>query len=491
MTRIDQIGMSGWGRYAIGIGLIVGLTDGLRESPALGAEERKPNIVFILADDLGYGDVGAYGQTRIQTPNIDRLAAQGMRFTQCYAGSTVCAPSRCCLMTGKHTGHARIRGNGQGPLKPEDVTVAEILKSAGYATGLFGKWGLGEAGSTGFPNRQGFDEFFGYVNQTHAHNYYPEYLWKNEERFPLAGNVEGEKKGIAIERAQYSPRLITDNALDFLDRHKDGPFFLFYATTLPHANNERGRTEGNGMEVPIDSPYTDRPWPQPQKNHAAMIGYLDTDIGKLLDRLRTMGLERDTIVFFTSDNGPHKEGGADPAFFTSAGPLRGYKRAMYEGGIRVPMIVRWPGKVAPGTVNDQVWAFWDVLPTLAELTGEKAPEGIDGLSMVPTLLGSKRAGRARRDHDFLYWEFHEKGAKQAVRMGDWKAVRLQPGGPLELFDLRNDIGETRDVADAHPDVVARIEAYLKIARTDSPAFRMPGAPAQKKGRPGAARKKAG
>jgi arylsulfatase A-like enzyme len=455
---------------SIGIGLLVGSAI-LSGSPGRSsAADRPPNIVFMLGDDLGYGDLGCYGQTRIATPNLDRLAAEGVRFTQCYAGSTVCAPSRCCLMTGRHTGHARVRGNALVPLKPEDVTVAEVLKAAGYATGLFGKWGLGEAGSTGYPTRKGFDEFFGYVNQVHAHNYYPTFLWNGDEQFPLAGNVEGPKQGIAVERAQYAPDVITQRALNFIERHKERPFFLYYASILPHANNERGSAEKNGMEVPSDAPYSDQPWPQPQKNHAAMIHHLDADVGKLLDRLRTLGLERDTIVLFSSDNGPHKEGGADPEFFKSAGPLRGFKRAMYDGGIRVPMIVRWPGKVAAGTVNDHVWAFWDMLPTLAEVGGGKVPGGLDGLSMVPALVGSAAAGRSPPSHEFLYWEFHEGGFKQAVRMGDWKAVRLRPGGPVELYDLKTDIGETRDVAAAHPDVVARIEAYLKNARTESPDF---------------------
>jgi arylsulfatase A-like enzyme len=465
------------------IGRIIGIGALLCSSLA-AADTRTPNIVLMLGDDLGYGDLGVYGQGRIATPNLDRLAAEGMRFTECYAGSTVCAPSRCCLMTGRNTGHARVRGNGLVPLRPEDVTVAEVLKAAGYATGLFGKWGLGEAETTGYPTRQGFDEFFGYVNQVHAHNYYPDFLWKGENKLPLAGNVEGPRPGIAAERAQYAPDLITAQALDFIERHKEGPFFLYYASILPHANNERGNAEGNGMEVPSDAPYSDRPWPQTQKNHAAMIGHLDADVGKLLDRLRTLGIERETIVLFSSDNGPHKEGGADPAFFTSAGPLRGFKRAMYEGGIRVPMIVRWPGKVAAGTVNDQVWAFWDMLPTLAELGGGSAPDGLDGLSMVPALLGSKASGRPPMSHDFLYWEFHEGGFKQAVRMGDWKAVRLRPEGPIELYNLKTDVGETQDVAAAQPDVVARIETYLKTARTESSDFpvRPAGAPAQNKAR---------
>jgi arylsulfatase A-like enzyme len=473
MTRIN------W--RTIVIGLAVGSAFLIGSAASSLAAEGRPNIVLMLGDDLGYGDLGVYGQTRIATPNIDRLAAEGMRFTQCYAGSTVCAPSRCCLMTGRHTGHARVRGNALVPLEPGDVTVAEVLRAAGYATGLFGKWGLGEAGSTGYPTRQGFDEFFGYVNQAHAHNYYPDFLWKGDDRFPLAGNVLGPRPNISVERSQYAPDLITERALDFIDRHKQGPFFLYYASILPHANNERGSAEGNGMEVPSDAPYSDRPWPQPQKNHAAMIGHLDSDIGKLLDRLRALGLERDTIVLFSSDNGPHKEGGADPEFFTSAGPLKGFKRAMYDGGIRVPMIVRCPGRVAAGTVNDHVWAFWDMLPTLAEIGGGKTPESLDGLSMAPALLGSASSGRAAPSHDFLYWEFHEGGFKQAVRMGDWKAVRLRLGGPIELYDLKTDIGETRDVAAAHPDIVARIEGYLKTARTESPEFpvREGGAPARK------------
>jgi arylsulfatase A-like enzyme len=463
-----------------GLGVVLGALP----APAPAADERKPNIILMLADDLGYGDVGAYGQKQVQTPNLDRLAAEGVRFTQCYSGSTVCAPSRCCLMTGRHTGHARIRGNGDFPLHAGDVTVAEVLKSAGYATGMCGKWGLGEVDTAGYATRKGFDEFFGYANHVDAHNYYPEFLWKGDEKFPLAGNVLGPRRNVTIQRAQYAPDLITASALDFIERHKDGPFFLYYASILPHANNERGAAEGNGMEIPSDAPYSDRPWPQPQKNHAAMITHLDADVGKLLDRLQALGLERDTIVLFSSDNGPHKEGGGDPAFFHGAGPLRGFKRAMYDGGIRVPMIVRWPGKVPAGTVSTQVMAFWDILPTLAELAGARAPEGLDGLSMAPALLGPRRSGRAPQSHEFLYWEFHEGGTKQAVRMGDWKAVRLRPEGPLELYDLETDLGETHDVAAAHPDVVARIDAYLKTARTDSPEFPVhePGAAVPKKAR---------
>jgi arylsulfatase A-like enzyme len=432
--------------------------------PGRADEPRRPNIVFILADDLGYGDLGCYGQKQIETLSIDRLAAEGIRFTQCYAGSTVCAPSRCCLMTGKHTGHATIRGNALVPLRPDDVTVARLLKDAGYDTGLVGKWGLGEPDTTGVPNRQGFDFFFGYLNQVHAHNYYPDYLWRNQEKVPLEGNVV--KDGVAVKRAQYSHDLFTREALGFVEQHRDRPFFLYLAYTIPHANNERGKAEGNGMEVPSDAPYTDRPWPQVERNHAAMITRLDADVGRLLRRLKELGLDESTVVFFSSDNGPHKEGGADPEFFHSAGPLRGYKRDLTEGGIRVPMLARWPGRVKAGAVSDQVWAFWDFLPTAAALAGAKAPDGLDGLSVAPTLLGKGE----QKQHDFLYWEFHERGFQQAVRTGDWKALRLKPDAPLELYDLKTDIGEKHNAAAEHPEVVVRIEAYLKEARTESKEF---------------------
>jgi arylsulfatase A-like enzyme len=421
-----------------------------------------PNILFILADDLGYGDLGCYGQRQIRTLNIDRLAAQGMRFTQCYAGSTVCAPSRCALMTGKHTGHCTVRGNALVPLRIEDRTVAEVLVPAGYETALIGKWGLGEPDSTGVPNRKGFDYFFGYLNQVHAHNYYPDYLWRNEKKVAIEGNVV--ERGVAKKRVTYSPDLFTREALEFLGKRRDRPFFLYLAYTLPHANNERGKAEGNGMEVPSDAPYSKEIWPQAQKNHAAMITRLDADVGRVLERLKELKLEENTIVFFSSDNGPHKEGGADPKFFKSAGPLRGHKRDLTEGGIRVPMIVRWPGKVKAGAVSNQVWAFWDFLPTAAALAGTKKPDEIDGISVVPTLLGTGE----QKQHKFLYWEFHERGFQQAVRMGKWKGIRLKPEGPLELYDLDKDVGETKNVAEQHPYVAAAVVNYLKVARTESP-----------------------
>jgi arylsulfatase A-like enzyme len=427
---------------------------------------RKPSIIFILADDLGYGDLGCYGQPRIKTPNIDKLAAQGMRFTSCYAGSTVCAPSRAALMTGKHTGHARIRGNADISLQPEDVTVAEILKGAGYRTCAIGKWGLGNEGSPGVPGKKGFDEWFGYLDQVHAHNYYPDYLYRsdskgNERRVLIDENQNGQK-------GRYSDDYFTEAALNFIRiSHPDEfnhyrPFFLYLAYTIPHANNELAKQTGNGMEVPSDQPYSSELWPQPEKNKAAMITRMDADIGKIMERLEQLKIDKNTIVIFTSDNGAHKEGGVDPRFFNSAGPLRGIKRDLYEGGIRVPMIVRWPFRVKPGTTSDLPWAFWDFLPTAAEIAGAVPPKGIDGISVFPTLVGQKQTAR----HDFLYWEFHENGFKQAVCMGDWKAVRFGVDGPLELYNLKTDLGEKNNVAEKNPEIVKKIEDYLKTARTE-------------------------
>ena len=441
-----------------------------KSEQAVTEKPDKPNIIFILADDLGYGDIVCYGQKEIRTPNIDRLAAEGIRFTDHYAGSTVCAPSRCCLMTGQHTGHTYIRGNrsvklmGQEPIPAETFTVAEMLKQAGYTTGLIGKWGLGGPDSPGIPNRQGFDYFYGYLCQGHAHNYYPEFLFRNEDRVTLEGNKVKPAghvgAGVAYERVQYSHDLFAREALEFIDRSSKQPFFLYLALTIPHANNEAGK---EGMEVPSDEPYTNRDWPQQQKNHAAMITRMDRDIGTIMSRLKELGIDDNTIVFFSSDNGPHREGGADPDFFDSNGPLRGIKRDLYEGGIRVPMIVRWPGKINPGTESNHVSTFWDFMPTAAEIAGTKAPGNIDGISYIPELMGKQQ-----KEHDFLYWEFHEgNGSKQAVRMGEWKAVRNLPSKPIELYNLTSDIGENNDVADNHPEIIGKIESYLKTARTES------------------------
>jgi arylsulfatase A-like enzyme len=437
-------------------------TGGFAASAASGLRAQsagKPNILFILADDLGYGDMGCYGQQQIQTPNIDRLAAEGMRFTSAYSGSTVCAPSRCALMTGKHTGHAFIRGNARVDLPANTATLPRLLKQAGYRTSLIGKWGLGSICGTGQPDKQGFDEWFGYLDQVHAHTYYPTELWDNGKEFFLPGNF-------GPGRTDYSHDLFTGRALQFIERQRPGsPFFLYLAYTIPHANNERGSQTGNGMDVPSDAPYGSRPWPQTEKNFAAMVTRLDRDVGRLLASLRTKGLERETLVVFTSDNGPHREGGHDPEFFKSGGPLRGIKRDLYEGGIRVPSIARWSGKIRAGAVSDVPWAFWDFLPTAAELAGVRAPRDIDGVSIASLLRGGEAPARG-----YFYWEFHEGGFSQAVREGHWKAVKRGPKIPIELYDLSADIGEKRDVASSNPDVVSRLTRIFREARTESAEF---------------------
>lgn len=439
-----------------------------------GADEIRPNIILILADDLGYGDVGCYGQRKIRTPHIDRMAAEGVRFTQFYAGSTVCAPSRCVLMTGLHVGHCYIRGNGKLNLRPQDVTVAEVLQQAGYATGMFGKWGLGHEASTGLPTRQGFDEFFGYLDQHHAHNYYPSFLIRGEQRVPLDNVVpnEGEfGQGVASRKVQYSHDLIAEAALAFIDAHKHEPFFLYVPFTLPHANNEAGK---QGMEVPDWGEYADLDWPAPQKAAAAMISRLDRDVGRILARLKGHGIDQRTIVFFSSDNGPHGEGGHDPDFFDSNGPLRGMKRDLYEGGIRVPMIVRWPGRAPAGTVSEFIGSFADFLPTAAAIAGIDPPASLDGVSFLPAILGQNEG---QRQHDYLYWEFYERGSAQAIRMGRWKAVAQPLGGEkLELYDLASDLGETTDVAAEHPDVATRARLLLREAHVPSPDWRLPDPP---------------
>jgi uncharacterized sulfatase len=431
-----------------------------------------------MADDLGYGDIGGYGQEQIKTPHIDELARAGIRFTDFYAGSTVCAPSRSVLMTGRHTGHTYIRGNrevkpmGQEPLPDSIVTVAELLQDAGYRTGLVGKWGLGGPGSPGIPNKQGFDYFFGYLGQRHAHNYYPEFLFRNQERVPLEGNVVNNDRqdgaGQAVERGQYSHDLMAEEALDFVERNRDRPFFLYLSFTIPHANNEAGE---EGMEVPDYGPYADREWPEPQKGLAAMITRMDEDIGDLMRRLEALEIEEETVIFFTSDNGPHAEGGNDPHFFESNGQFRGIKRDLYEGGIRVPMIVRWPGKTPSGVESDYVGYFPDFLPTAAELAGIDVPFDHDGISFVPEILGQTDE---QSSHDYLYWEYYAAGSAQAVRMGPWKGVR-QPmlTGEIELYNLESDPSEEENVADEHPELVRRIRAAMDEAHEPSSLFLPP------------------
>ncbi len=417
---------------------------------------RKPNIVLILADDLGYGDLGAFGQKFIKTPNLDRLARGGIRFTDFYASSPVCAPSRASLMTGKHQGHAVIRGNNNDrgervPLRPEDTTIAEVLKTAGYRTGIIGKWGLGEPGTTGIPNKKSFDYFFGYLNQNHAHNYYPDYLWRNAEK-------------VNLPKGTYSADLFAQEALDFIKRESANPFFLYLAVTLPHANNELTRKTGNGMEIPSDAPYSAENWSPPQKNYAAMVSRLDADVGKLLDLLKQLKLEDNTLILFSSDNGPQgkDEGGYDQTLFASNGGFRGLKRELYEGGIRVPLIVSWHGKIKPDQTSQKVWAQYDLLPTFAEIAGIKSPDGLDGVSMLAALFGKNAPERK-----YFYWEFHEGGFAQAVRLKNWKAVRKGFNGRIELYDLSKDAKETTNLAAKNPNVVRQIEEIMKREHVES------------------------
>ncbi len=451
--------------------LITWATLGAERSSGEAAElsASRPNIIFILADDLGYGDLGCYGQQVIQTPNLDRMAAEGLRFTQFYAGATVCAPSRCVLMTGLHTGHCYIRGNAKLDLRPSDLTVAKVLKQQGYTSALIGKWGLGHEGSQGVPTQQGFDFFFGYLDQHHAHNYYPSFLMRNEERVPLLNEVRGDGpfgKGVATKKLQYSPDLLYPEAVRFIDENRNGPFFLYLAYTIPHANNEAGP---KGMEIPDYGIYADRNWPEPIRGHAAMVSRLDYEVGLILKQLKKLGIDEQTLVIFSSDNGPHREGGNNPDFHNSNGPLRGIKRDLYEGGIRVPTIARWPGHIPPGRTTDHIGYFADILPTFAELAGAPAPKQTDGISFVPTLLGKEQQA-----HEYLYWEFYEgAGGAQAVRAGDWKAVRKPAfDGAIELYNLAQDIGEEQNVAAQHAELVQKMNTYMAASHVPSELWKV-------------------
>lgn len=413
---------------------------------------RKPNVVLILADDLGYGDVGAYGQTRIKTPNIDRLAREGTRFTQFYAGSPVCAPSRATLFTGRHTGHTTIRGNGNVPLAAGDFTLSQLFRSVGYRVDGIGKWGLGLAGTSGEPKAKGFNQWAGFLDQQDAHNYYPDTIWRYD-------SVQNWNAPAQNHGRRYIHEVFTEAMGRSIQINADYQFFLYLPFTIPHANPALGK---EGMQVPHDAPYSAEDWPQPEKNKAAMITRLDQSVGQLLARLEEQRLHRDTIVIFTSDNGPHDKGGVDPEFFKSSGPFRGIKRDLYEGGLRVPMIVWWPGRVEAGKVNDQVWAMWDLMPTLGEVAGARVPDGLDGISMLPTWVGGKQTNQ----HEHLYWEFHENGFQQAVRMADWKGLRLAPTEPLELYNLKSDPAEEKNVAAEHPTIVAKLEEIMKVEHTE-------------------------
>jgi len=422
----------------------------------------QPNIIYILADDLGYGDLGSYDQKLIQTPRLDAMTSQGIRFTQHYAGAPSCHPSRCVLFTGKHAGHGRIRANSDLPLLPEDFTISQMMKKAGYATGAVGKWALGQETTTGAPWAKGVDEFLGYLDQTHAHTYYPDHLWKNGKRMDIPENQNGR-------RGVYSHDLFAAQALDFIRRHKEGPFFFYAAFTIPHAEMDvpedslaqyRGKWE-EPKAFPGSKTYC--PQDQPRAVRAAMITRLDRDVGRILDLLDELGITENTVVMFSSDNGPITAGGSDPDFFDSNGPLRDLKFKLYEGGIRVPFIARWPGRIPSGAQSDLVSDFADMMPTFAELSDAEAVKG-DGRSILPTLLG-KGEGQLKRD--VFYWE---AAPQQALRKGDWKAYRAAPDKPVEIYDLSKDIGEQTNLAKSLPEKVAEFEALMKESRTDSPDF---------------------
>lgn len=456
-------------------------------------ESRKmPNVIYMLADDLGYGDLGCYGQEFIKTPQIDKMAIEGMKFMQHYSGSAVCAPARSSLMTGLHTGHTFVRGNkeigneGQQPLDEDVYTMGQLMKEAGYVTGAFGKWGLGMQNTTGSPLRKGFDEFFGYLCQRYAHRYYPEYLWHNDQKFPLDGNDW-------TSMVSYAPDVIHEKSLEFIRENKDKPFFLYIPFVAPHAEiiapedefleiykgkfeethwgvkNEDNKNAGNDYGAANFNIAGYAPQCTPRAVYAAMVSRLDAQVGEVLDLIKELGIDDNTLVIFTSDNGPHQEGGADPDFFNSNGPFKGYKRDLYEGGIRVPMIARWPGKIAEGSESQHPSVFYDMMPTMADLTQSTLNGPVDGQSFLPILLGNVQ----QKTHDYLYWEFHEKGGRQALRRGDWKLVRynvLTENFTTELYNLSDDIAEEHNVADEYPRKVKELLSLMKNARTPSEIF---------------------
>lgn len=464
------------------IGAVSAVLPALAQAKSKAEWDKQPNIIYIMADDLGIGDVEPYGQKRIHTPNLKRMQQQGMRFTQCYAGTAVSAPSRCSLMTGLHTGHAFVRGNkgvdpeGQVAMPEGTFTMATMFKESGYSTGCFGKWGLGFPGSVSDPTKVGFDRFFGYNCQTLAHDYYPDHLWNGQQRIELPQNYQQAE-------TTYSADTIHGEALKFIRQHADQPFFTYLSYTLPHAElilPHDSVYEQYCREVPVEDekPFiqknptkkgaygsTDRP----MASFASMVTRLDHYVGEVMNLLDSLGIADNTILIFTSDNGPHKEGGADPNYFQSYGPYRGIKRDLYEGGIRMPMLMVCPGHIAAGVDNDHIMAFWDMLPTFAEAAGYKGKLRTDGISFLPTLLGKK----GQKQHDYLYWEFHEQKGKQAVRQGRWKAIRLNVGTDTpvtELYDLETDIHEDHNVAAEHPEIVRRLEQLIDKSHTESDLF---------------------
>ena len=432
---------------------------------AANSPAAKPNIIFILSDDLAQGDLGCYGQKLIQTPNLDRMASEGTRYTQAYCGTTVCAPSRTSLMTGLHMGHSPVRANreigteGQLPLPAGTLTVAQLLKSEGYATACVGKWGMGMFDTTGSPLKLGFDHFFGYNCQRHAHSYFPTYLYNDDKRFDLPGN-DGNTK-IDGKGAIYAQDLIADETLKWVRAQKEQPFFLYYAITLPHGT----------LQINDQGIYKNQPWTEEEKNYAAMVTRLDSDVGRLLTLLKELKLDDKTLVMLAGDNGSSFPPGSTlgKRFNQAANGLRGFKRALYEGGLRNAGLARWPGVVPAARVSDEPWAFWDFLPTCAELSGAKVPPNFkpDGLSLVSFLKGG-----AAPQREYFYWELHEGASLQALRWGDWKAVRNGPSKPIEIYDLKTDAIESRDLAAEKPELVAKAEAMMKSARVDDPNFPM-------------------
>lgn len=431
----------------------------------LGRENRKRNVILIVADDLGYGELGCYGQKLIKTPNLDRLASEGLRFTQAYAGSSVCAPSRCCLFTGYHTGNAWVRGNNSERHLPQGTgTLGTLMQQAGYSTGLFGKWDLGPNGTSGAANLQGFEQFFGYDNLVSAHNYWPAYLLKNEEKVYLNNEVNSFPVyysdylgGVATTRNEYAPDVIANAAFEFVATQKQ-PFFLAWTPLIPHANNEAGN---DGMEVPSQGIYADKDWPEAQKNHAAMISLLDQHVGQLMDLLQERDLVKDTLVLFMSDNGPHSEGGADPQFFDGNAHLRGQKRDLYEGGIRVPFLA-WGGDIPPGRVVETPIALWDLWATFAHISGANVPPR-DG---VPIPYLTRDARPPQEDRPF-YWEFHELPKCRAIRQGEWKLIHFFQEGRIELFNLAEDPSEERNIAPQQTEVVQKLMVLMDSLRSPS------------------------
>jgi len=460
-----------------------------QESESVTSESQTPNIVLIVADDLGWGELGCYGQKLIATPHIDKISQNGIRFTSFYSAQAVCAPSRCSLLTGMHQGRAFIRGNGnpkergtakpkemyfpgQHPIPDDTVTLPELLKTKNYATAAIGKWGLGDFETTGNPNRQGVDLFYGFNCQVHAHNHYPRFLWRNDQKELLEGNDR------TLHGKTYSQDKFTEVALQFIDDNKDTPFFLYLPFAIPHLSiqvPDESLEQFRGDIVEAD--YEHRgylPYPEPRAGYAAMVSHMDRDIGSIMQRLQKHGLTENTVVIFTSDNGPtyKRLGGSDSDYFESAGPFRGRKGQLLEGGIRVPLVAQWPGRIASGQTSDHISAFWDILPTLCEVAGVDSPDGIDGISFLPTLIGGEQ-----KQHEALYWEFSSYSGQEAVRMGDWKAYRRtlikNPDTPFQLYNLADDPGESTDVAKDHPDVLAQIKAICRREHTPSELFPFP------------------